>query len=66
MVEIACTCDDLPAHDHFMGWADQDYHGVKAWGPVYDSEDIGRIWVPWKDVARALITDTPRGEVGLP
>jgi hypothetical protein len=59
MEEIACTCGGLPAHDHYMGQAEQDYQGFKAWGPVYDPDDIGRIWVPWKDVARALIIGRP-------
>lgn len=50
---IACTCDNLPAHDHFMGQELKD--GV--WRPRWDLNDIGRIWVDWKQVARGLLND---------
>lgn len=50
MEMIACTCDGLPAHDHFMGQELKD--GV--WGPRWDLNDVGRVWVDWKAVARAL------------
>lgn len=51
MEMIACQCDDLPAHDHYMGQA-PDGNGV--WGPVWDMDDIGRVWVPWKTVAKTF------------
>lgn len=63
MIEVACRCGGLPAHDHYMGqvaekWGDALQQGVAyddlVWGPRYDLDDIGRVWVPWKQVARAL------------
>jgi hypothetical protein len=54
MEMYACTCDGLPAHDHFMG------HRVGAdgvYGPVWDQEDIGHVWVDWKKVSRALMQE---------
>lgn len=51
MEMIACQCDGLPAHDHFMGHA-PDERGFM--GPVWDMDDIGRVWVPWKEVAKAF------------
>lgn len=51
---IACTCDDLPPHDHYMGQGADDRGFM---GPIWDLDDIGRVWVPWKQVARAFITE---------
>jgi hypothetical protein len=51
----ACNCGGLPAHDHYI-----DYRRP-TWVPVWDQDDIGRIWVRWKDVARALIIDSHTG-----
>lgn len=50
VVMVLCECDGLPAHDHFMGFGVVDgfYQGI------YDADDIGRVGVPWKDVAREL------------
>lgn len=53
MEMMACTCSDLPAHDHFMGMHELD--GV--WQARWDRKDVGRIWVDWKKVARALMRD---------
>lgn len=52
MEMVGCQCDGLPAHDHYMGKA-QDERGV--WGAVWDPSDVGRVWVDWKAVARALM-----------
>jgi hypothetical protein len=51
VIEVACTCGGLPAHDHYMGQG-PDERGV--WGPVWDLEEVGRVWIDWKEVARAL------------
>lgn len=51
LMEIACNCDGLPAHDHFMG---HELNKNSVFGPVWDLESIGRIWVDWKAFARAL------------
>lgn len=48
---IACQCEGIPPHDHFMGCAVQD--GV--YRARYDYDDIGRVWVDWRAVARALM-----------
>jgi hypothetical protein len=52
-----CNCGNLPWHDHYMG-QEQDENG--CWGPRWDMDDIGRVWVDWKDVARAFIMEAPR------
>jgi hypothetical protein len=53
MIDIACTCEDLPAHSHIYQQVvpKQDYRGR-----VFVPEDTGeiRIWVDWKAVAREL------------
>lgn len=50
-VELACTCDDLPAHSHVYR-PQQDGQLVKM---VLEEFDV-RIWVDWRDVARSFIT----------
>lgn len=57
MEMIGCNCDGLPTHDHFMGHELKD--GV--WGPRWDLNDIGRVWVDWKAVARALLKSPSLG-----
>lgn len=59
MMQILCTCNlnlgptvKLPPHDHFMGHA-PDAEGV--WGPVYDADEVGRVSVDWKALARRLM-----------
>lgn len=55
MIEVLCQCDGLPPHDHYMGQEFREYSdGIMAWGPRYDLSDIGRVSVPWKEVARSL------------
>lgn len=44
---IACTCDGLPPHDHYVGWNVTE-------GSLWESDEIGRIWVDWKAVAKSL------------
>lgn len=56
MIEELCTCDDLPAHSHFIGHEIVD--GVMR--PVYDPLDVGYLAVDWRAVARALFDDAPR------
>lgn len=48
-VEIACTCDGLPAHSH-------RYELVMQAGKILEKRDTGeiRIWVDWKAVAHEL------------
>lgn len=50
-VEVACTCDDLPAHSHV-------YRTVNVAGLTVQREpdpyDV-RIWVDWKAVAKELM-----------
>jgi hypothetical protein len=53
---IGCTCENLPAHDHHMGNA--VINGV--YQAVYDRNDVGRIWVDWKAVAKALMIEQRR------
>lgn len=61
---IACECDGLPPHDHFMGHRLDD-RGV--YRPFYDHEDCGHVWVDWKAVAHALATTgTSRGPSEAP
>lgn len=56
VVEIACTCDDLPSHSHvFRHQVIEDRVGNKFVQPV-DTGEV-RIWVDWKEVARALATE---------
>lgn len=58
MMEIACQCRVggvvLPPHDHRVGFG-MDGRGI--YGPVYDFNDVGRVWVDWKEVAHALLVD---------
>lgn len=58
MILTACNCDGLPAHDHLMGHR-LDESGVM--GPWWDMDSIGRVWVDWKAVARALACRTGPG-----
>lgn len=52
MIEVACTCGDLPAHSHVpTHWATVD--GV--YRAVYDDPWYVRVWVDWKAYARALV-----------
>lgn len=53
-MEIACTCDDLPAHSHVYIAKKEEKRLVMAEDPF----DV-RIWVDWRSVARsyALIGD---------
>lgn len=55
MEMIACTCGGLPSHDHLMGGHVQ--HADGSFGPRWDYDDIGHVWVDWKAVARALMKD---------
>lgn len=68
MMEVACRCDGLPSHDHrirnktFAEMTDEERWRYSEGGEVYeptrfDPDDIGRIWVDWKEVARALTTN---------
>lgn len=64
---IACHCDGLPPHDHHIGngmvpmeyrnGAGQVIATGEAYGPVYDYDDVGRVWVDWRAVARSLIAE---------
>lgn len=51
MIEVACTCDGLPAHSHV-------YRPVVARGGrlhmVIDPYDV-RVWVDWRAVARDAV-----------
>lgn len=50
MEVLACHCSGLPAHDHYMG-----FHCVNGiWQAKYDPDDVGRIWIDYKRLARAL------------
>lgn len=56
-VEIACTCDDLPAHSHVYRLGvdvDPMYPDTTVVKYIQDEFDI-RIWVDWKAVARDLM-----------
>jgi hypothetical protein len=56
-VEVACCCDELPAHSHvFRHDVVEDRHGNRCARPV-DTGEV-RIWVDWKAVARELATAT--------
>lgn len=53
VVEVACTCDDLPPHSHV-------YERARVAGPgglptlqMVPTDEV-RIWVDWKAVAREL------------
>ena len=59
---IGCTCDGLPAHDHFIGCRVID--GV--YQAYYDLDDVGHVWVDWKAVARALMEDASPQPPSLP
>lgn len=61
METVACQCDGLPPHDHFMGSEVVD----DVYQAVYDWEDVGRVWVDWRAVAKAL-TVTPGVVVSTP
>ena len=56
MEVYACSCAGLPPHDHYIGQA-PDANGV--WGPVWDTDDVGRLWVDWRAIARVLIVQGP-------
>lgn len=58
VVEMACTCDDLPPHSHISRPVMRDLGRGAHWVPE-DTGDV-RIWVDWKEVARALAADVPR------
>lgn len=60
MIEVACQCGNLPSHDHWIRTAEPfvDDGGCLTHG-YFDLDDIGRIWVDWKEVARALTTEGP-------
>lgn len=48
VVEIACTCEDLPAHSHVGQWV-----GGSGQRRYEDTGEV-RIWVDWKALAREL------------
>jgi hypothetical protein len=53
VVEMACTCDDLPPHSHvFRHDMILDRTGNRCAVPR-DTGEV-RIWVDWKEVAREL------------
>lgn len=52
VIEIACTCDDLPAHSHVY----QPKQDGKRLTMVPEPFDV-RVWVDWRAVARALTCD---------
>lgn len=61
MMEIACTCDDLPAHSHvYQAQKDEDNRRINM---VLDHFDV-RIWVDWRAVARSYSGLEPVGPVG--
>lgn len=57
VVEIACTCDDLPAHNHIYA----PNPPRPGFAPTYHDTGEVQIWVDWKAVARALSTETHDG-----
>lgn len=61
MIEVACQCGGLPPHDHWIRtekpFVDEDRYLTHGY---FDMDDIGRVWVDWKAVARALTTETER------
>lgn len=68
MIDIACQCGGLPAHDHRIpnrpfeqmteAERDQYRNGDKFYEPYhFDMIDVGRVWVDWKKVAKALMTE---------
>lgn len=54
---MACTCGDLPAHDHLLPGHVQHEDG--SWGPRWGTEpwEIGHVWVDWKKVAREMMRE---------
>lgn len=49
MVLESCNCGGLPAHDHYVPGA--------SFGMTWDANEIGRVWVDWRAVARALMAE---------
>lgn len=52
MVEEACLCHGLPAHDHPVEWVTIDGMMVarRRW-------DDYHFWVDWRAIAKALMTE---------
>lgn len=59
MIEEACTCDGLPAHDHgtIVGWTSECGPDGVVRTVVRRDPDHIHLWVDWKAVARALMTE---------
>lgn len=55
VVEIACTCDGLPAHSHVWRSGTDDA-GVPNGERLMDEYDV-HIWVDWKEIAKELMTN---------
>jgi hypothetical protein len=51
VIEVACLCDDLPAHSHVYQ-AQQDGQRITM---VPEPFDV-RVWVDWRAVARSALT----------
>ena len=58
-VELACHCDDLPAHSHVYGWAPELDEERQLHTMTRVDTGEARIWVDWKQVARELALSDP-------
>lgn len=62
MIEIACTCDDLPAHNHVYR-PQQDGARITMVPEPFDVH----IWVDWRAIARSFAEDAALiAHAGLP
>lgn len=58
-VEIACTCEGLPAHSHTGKWlfAEKDPTQVRVPAVKWVPDGGIRLWIDWKAVAHDLMVD---------
>lgn len=55
MIEVACTCEGLPAHSHLpTRWDTVD----GTYQAIFDDPFYVRIWVDWRAVAKSYMGES--------